>query len=147
MAEGFEFSVDGLEELERDLKKAVEIAPVQVEKTLVRLAKKYKKSAKEKAESELKHVDRDGGKEKYAIKNKWGHKLVGDRLGAAALVWNSAPHFHLIEDGHQLVRGGRVIGFVPGKHIMERTRNEYEDIVPEEFEKMADDILGECDLN
>ena len=68
-------------------------------------------------------------------------------MGAAALVWNSAPHFHLIEDGHQLVRGGRVIGFVPGKHIMERTRNEYEDIVPEEFEKMADDILGECDLN
>ena len=33
MAEGFEFSDDGLEELERDLKKAVEIAPVQVEKT------------------------------------------------------------------------------------------------------------------
>lgn len=147
MAEGFEFSIEGLEELERDLRKAVEIAPVQVEETLVKIAKEFKASAKKKAESDLKHVDRDSGSEKYAIGRKWGHKLVGDRLGAAALVWNSAPHFHLVEDGHQLVRGGRVIGFVPGKHIMEKTQNEYKDIVPERFEKMVDDILGECGLN
>ena len=72
---------------------------------------------------------------------------MGDRLGAAALVWNSAPHFHLVENGHQLVRNGRAIGFVPGKHIMEKTRNDYKEIVPERFEKMLNDILEESDLD
>lgn len=147
MAEGFEFSFEGLEELQRDLEKAVQKAPVQAEKTLIKLAKEFKASAKERAERDTEHVKREAGEENKAISERWGHKLVGDRLGAAALVWNSAPHFHLVENGHQLVRGGHVIGFVPGKHIMEKTRNDYKDIVLERLEKMIDDILEESDLN
>ena len=46
MAEGFEFSFDGLEELQRDLEKAVQKAPAQAEKTLIELAKEFKKSSK-----------------------------------------------------------------------------------------------------
>ena len=64
-----------------------------------------------------------------------------------ALIWNSARHFHLIENGHNLVKNGQIIGFVPGKHIMEKTRNDYKDIVPEKFEEMLDDILRESDLD
>lgn len=147
MAENLEFNFEGLEELEEDLRKAIKQAPAQVEETLIDLAKKFKKSAKKKANKELKHAKREGDKKKYAISKRWGHKVVDDNLGAAALIWNSAPHFHLVENGHQLVRGGRVVGFVPGKHIMEKTRNDYKDIVPERFEKMVDDILKESDLN
>lgn len=147
MAEGFEFSFDGLEKLERDLEKAVTKAPLQAKKTLKKLAKEFKTSAAERAETELNHLDRTGEDQKKAIGEKWGSKIVDDRLGMAALVWNSAPHFHLIENGHNLVRGGHVIGFVPGKHIMENTRNDYKDIVPERFEKMVDDILKESGLN
>lgn len=147
MAEGFEFSFDGLEELERDLEKAVRKAPAQAEETLLELAKEFKKSAKKRAKTELKPHDREGEQKKKAIERKWGHKLVGDNLGAAVLVWNSAPHFHLVENGHQLVRNGHAIGFVEGKHIMEKTRNDYKDIVPERFEKMVDDILKESGLN
>lgn len=147
MADSFEFSFEGLEEFQRDLEKAIKKAPAQAEETLIELAKDFKKSAKKKANAELKTHERKEDQKKKAIRRKWGHKLVDDGLGAAALVWNSAPHFHLIENGHQLVRGGRVIGFVPGKHIMEKTRNEYEDIVPERFEKMVDDILRESDLD
>ncbi len=147
MAESFEFIFEGMEELQRDLEKAVQMAPVQAEKTLLKLAKEFKASAKERAERDTEHVKREAGEEKKAISQRWGHKLVGDRSGAAALVWNSAPHFHLVEDGHQLVRGGRVIGFVPGKHIMEKTRTDYKDIVPERFKKMVDEILKESDLD
>lgn len=147
MAEGFEFSFEGMEELARDLEKAVNIAPLQAKKTLKRLAKEFKASAAERAEVELNHADRTGEGQKKSIGEKWGSKIVDDRLGMAALVWNSAPHFHLIENGHNLVRGGNVIGFVQGKHIMEKTRNDYKDIVPERFEKMADKILKESGLN
>lgn len=147
MADNFEFSFDGLEEFQHALEKAIQKAPAQAEQTLLEVAKEFKASAKRKANSELKHVKREGDDKKWAIKRRWGHKQVDDRLGATVLVWNSAPHFHLVENGHNLVRGGRVIGFVPGKHIMEKTRHEYEDIVPERFEKMIEDVLKESGLD
>ena len=92
-------------------------------------------------------VKREGEEQGKAISEKWGHKKVGDNLGMAVLVYNSARHFHLIEDGHNLVKNGKTIGFVPGKHIMEKTRNEYKDIVTEKFQKMTDDILKEGGLD
>lgn len=147
MEGGFNFDVEGLEELERDLEKAIKKCPIYAGETLKELAKEFKNSAKKKANSELKHTKREGDNKKKAISRKWGHKLIDEGLGMTALIWNSARHFHLVENGHQLVRGGRVIGFVPGKHIMEKTRNDYKDIVPERFEKMVDDILKESDLN
>ena len=52
MAAGFEFEVQGLEELEKDLTEAIRKCPVQAEKTLLKLAKKFKKSAKQRAETE-----------------------------------------------------------------------------------------------
>lgn len=147
MALDFEFSFNGLEEFQRDLEKAIQKAPAQAEETLIDLAKDFKKSAKKRAKKETKHTKREGDNKKWAIERKWGHKRVDDGLGMAVMVWNSAPHFHLIENGHQLVRNGRVIGFVPGKHIMEKTQNDYKDIVPERFEKMVDDILKESGFN
>lgn len=141
------FEIYDLEELEEDLKKAIKKAPAQAEETLLKLAKDFKKSAKKKANAELKPHKREEEQEKKAIKRKWGHEVVDDNIGATALVWNSARHFHLIENGHNLVKKGRPIGFVPGKHIIERTKNEYEDIVPQRFQQMIDDILKECDLD
>lgn len=90
---------------------------------------------------------RQGLKAGRDILNACDTIIIGARHGITALVWNSARHFHLIENGHNLVRGGRIVGFVPGKHIMEKTRNEYENIVPQRFEEMIDEILKEGDLN
>lgn len=147
MAESFEFRIDGLEELQKDLEKAIKRYPTQAEDTLKSLAKKFKKSAKKKAEAELKPHNRADRDNKKAIKAKWGTKIVGENQGMAALVYNSARHFHLVENGHNLVKGGRVIGFVAGKHIMEKTRDDYEDIIPKEFQEMVDHILRESDLD
>jgi hypothetical protein len=147
MAQGFEFKVEGLEELQRDLENAVKKCPAQAQETLKQLSKEFKASAKKKADAELRHVKRVGDEQKKAIRAKWGTKIVDDYLTATALIWNSAKHFHLVENGHELVKDGKAIGFVPGKHIMEKTRNEYKDIVPERFERMIEEILKEGDLN
>lgn len=147
MSSEFEFEFEGLEELERDLTKAIKACPTKAEDTLKDIAKDFKKSAKKRANSELKPHERTGGDKNKAIKRKWGHKLVDENMGATALVYNSARHYHLIENGHNLVKGGQIIGFVPGKHIMEKTRNEYENIVPQRFEQMVDDILKGSDLD
>ncbi len=146
MAEGFEFNIDGLEELQQDLEKAIKKAPAQAEETLLSIAKDFKNSAKKRADTTLHHKKRKGDDAKKAIKKKWGHKLVGDSVGMAVMVWNSAPHFHLVENGHNLVRGGHTVGFVEGKHIMEKTQNDYKNVVPERFQKMVDDILRENSL-
>lgn len=147
MAEGFEFDVEGLEELEKDLEKAVGKCPVQVEATLKKLARNFKKSAQKRAEVELLPHERKEEEKKKSINKKWGSKIVDESVGMTALIWNSARHFHLIENGHNLVKGGRIIGFVSGKHIMEKTKNEFKEIVPKTFEKMVEDILKESDLN
>lgn len=147
MSSEFEFEFEGLEELEKDLTKAIKACQTKAEDTLKDIAKDFKKSAKKRANSELKPHERTGGDKNKAIKRKWGHKLVDENMGATALVYNSARHYHLIENGHNLVKGGQIIGFVPGKHIMEKTRNEYENIVPQRFEQMVDDILKGSDLD
>jgi len=147
MSSEFEFEFEGLEELEKDLTKAIKACPTKAEDTLKDIAKDFKKSAKKRANSELKPHERTGGDKNKAIKRKWGHKLVDENMGATALVYNSARHYHIIENGHNLVKGGQIIGFVPGKHIMEKTRNEYENIVPQRFEQMVDDILKGSDLD
>lgn len=146
-AYSFEFDIEGIEELQRDLQKAIRKCPVQAEETLKDIAIELKKTAKKRARSEFKKHEREGQQKKYAIKRKWGSKIVDKNNGMTALVWNSARHFHLLENGHNIVRGGRVVGFVPGKRIMEKTRNDFKDVVPERFQEMVDNILRESDLD
>lgn len=107
------------------------------------LGKEFKNSAKKRAKAELKeHPHRTAREEKFAIAKKWGTKFLGEDTGMAVLVYNSAPHFHLVEQGHNLVsKNGTTLGFVPGKHVMEKTRQEYEDIVPERFKEMIETQL------
>lgn len=146
LAQGLDFDMDGLEGLQHDLERAIKKCPVQARGTLKDLSKEFKQSAKKLANTELKAHKREGDGRKEAIKAKWGSKVIEEGVGMTALVWNSARHFHLVENGHNLVRGGRVVGFVPGKHIMEKTRSEYNGIVPERFQQMVDNVLRGCNL-
>jgi len=150
MADGWasscDFRIEGLEELERDLTKVVKRCPAQARETLKDLGNDFKKSAKKRAKADLKSHKRKEGQEKKAISKKWGSKVVDESVGMTALVYNSARHFHLVELGHQLIKNGQVVGFVEGKHIMKKTREQYENIVPERFEEMIDDILKGCNL-
>ena len=60
----------------------------------------------------------------------------------------SDQHVHtVVENGHNLVRGGQVVGWVPGKHMMEQTRNEYQDVIPERFEKQIEFFDAHKDIS
>lgn len=108
---------------------------------LRKIANDFKKSCKAKAPDGM--TSKDASKK---IRKKFGTRMQEDGATTLVLVFNSARHFHLVENGHNLVRGGRTVGFVPGKHMMEQTRNEYQDIIPQRFEKLCDEVLRGHDL-
>lgn len=141
IASEFDFNLEGLDELREDLEKAITKCPVQAKETLKQLGKEFRKTAYHNANAVLKPHTRAKDDKKGSIKRKWDSKVIDEGLGATALIWNSARHFHLIENGHNIVRGDQIVGFAPGKHIMEKTREDYKEVVPERFEQMIDDIL------
>lgn len=138
----FDFTIEGLDELERDLSAAIEEYPATMKAGLKDIAKDFRKSVRARTPDGKDHK----GDAKTKLRKKFGIKMLDDGVASAALVYNSARHFHLVENGHNLVRGGRTVGFVPGKHMMEQTRNEYESIVPDRFEDLCDAALRRHDL-
>ena len=133
----FNFSMEGMEELERDLGEAMKRYPRTMENGLINIARSFKRSAIERTPDGNNHKGDDSTK----LRKNFGMKAYRMGMASLVLVYNSAPHFHLVEDGHELISHGEFAGFVPGKHMMEKTRNEYEDIVPERFEALCDQIL------
>lgn len=136
MAGNLNLEIEGLEEFERDLMKAINKSPTEARTTLRKTANAFRKSAKKRTpDSGIAHEKK--------LKKKYGVKIKEKGVDMTALVYNSAPHYHLVERGHNLVKNGKTIGFVTGQHMMEKTKNEFEGIVPEEFEKMIDKVLRE----
>lgn len=138
----FNFTMEGMEELERDLTEAINEYPVTMREGLKDIAKDFRKSVRAKTPDGNSHK----GDARTKLRRKFGIKMMEDGVASLALVYNSARHFHLVENGHNLVRGGQTVGFVPGKHMMEQTRNEFEGVVPERFEKLCDKVLRGHDL-
>ncbi len=138
----FNFLMEGIDDLEKDLRDAIGEYPVTMKEGLKNIAKDFRKSVRARTPDGTSHK----GDASTKLRRKFGIKMVDDGVASAALVYNSARHFHLVENGHNLVRGGQTVGFVPGKHMMERTQNEYENIVPERFEELCDETLRRHDL-
>lgn len=138
----FNFTMEGIDELEKDLREAIGEYPVTMRAGLKDIAKDFRKSVRARTPDGNNHK----GDASTKLRRKFGIKMLEDGVASVALVYNSARHFHLVENGHNLVRGGQTVGFVPGKHMMEQTRNEYENIVPERFEELCDEALRRHDL-
>lgn len=111
-----------------------------------------------------KHLNRTGNKLKkivrantpnspYAHRHKlaksWKSEIKG--LNADELEYqlrNTAPHYHLVERGHVLKTAkGKTIGFVQGKHFLEKSIAEFqaENIAEKEFDKLAKDLAKKID--
>ena len=137
----FEFELEGLDELESDLRFAMEEYRKAMRSGLRKIANDFKKSCKGRTPDGK--TSKDASKK---LRRKFGTRTKVEGDTTLALVYNSARHFHLVENGHNLVRGEQVVGWVPGKHMMEQTRNEYQDIVPERFEQLRNEVFRRHDL-
>ena len=85
-------------------------------------------------------VSKHSGKLKDGVK-----KHIGSKGGYAAVRadYKIAPHTHLIENGHKIVRDGKIVGWVSGKHMYRNALNEMIDEIQQDAEKMLSGLVGD----
>lgn len=109
----------------------------------------------------LRNIDVDTNEETGRLRDAC-YLAIGSEGGYAAVRndHRKAPHAHLVEFGHKLVKGaktkegkfgqtvkvkgsGRVIGWVNGKHMYRNAMNEMESELTQDAERMIDSLVGE----
>lgn len=128
---------EGLTEFQEDL---LEVAQKKLPKETFKMVRKAGNKLNTYAKREARSaVDHSSGTGNYYKGFKRG-KVFKDKEGRIVVrAINSAPHAHLIEYGYRLVRGGKVIGYVPGRLIMSAAAKNYDR--SGEFEKIISDEL------
>lgn len=58
-------------------------------------------------------------------------------------VYSNSPHGHLIEDGHDVVRGGKLVGHVSGREVFAEAAEKFEEEFGKDCEDMIDEMIGE----
>lgn len=67
-----------------------------------------------------------------------------DKKNNSIRVYGRSPHAHLIEYGHrQVSKNGVESGFVEGKHVFEKAKNEFESEFNSDCEKFISDVVVE----
>lgn len=112
----------------------------------------------------LRNIDRDTEARTGHLREAC-YKHIGSDGGYAAVRndYKKAPHAHLVENGHRLIKGaktkegkhgqqvnikgsGRVIGWVNGKHMYRNAMNELDGELNQDAENMAEEMLKEAGL-
>ncbi|MGE8080507.1 HK97 gp10 family phage protein [Peribacillus loiseleuriae] len=115
--------IQGLTEFQRDLMEVAQNRlPREMPKIMRKIGSKARTQVARKARSEVKKVTGN-----YHKKWKRGKVFKGSNGETVVRVINSSPHAHLIEEGHRMVTpGGREVGFVPGKKVLEKGMRDFE---------------------
>ena len=133
------FDITELTNFEKNLVKlAHETMPKETKKFLREAGTKLRKKTLSKAKQKVK---KDTG---YYFKSiKRGKVYIYKVNGALSIrVYSSAPHAHLIEDGHrQVTKDGREVGFVQGKHIFEDSEKQFAGEYYNDIQKLIDNVL------
>lgn len=136
------FNLNGFTELQDSLQKAIKKYPDMGAERLENISKDFKKRV---IQITKQSVDSHTGK---LIKGFKLDKMRGFGVNMEKDFRGTAPHFHLIENGHnQITKDGRNVGWVPGRLIVKQARDEFADKMPQEMQKLIEDITRECGLN
>lgn len=132
--------IHGLDEFKDAIAEVKKRYPDRAEAELRKLGNMLKKKSIQRTPS-------SNEEHKYKLKKSYHlsqTKQVGSTLYAE--FWNSSPHFHLIERGHRIVdKNGKVHGFQPGVHMVEKSTEELNNEMPEELRKWLDEVYKELD--
>ncbi|AWZ50025.1 hypothetical protein C3495_14370 (plasmid) [Clostridiaceae bacterium 14S0207] len=129
-----EFKFNGLDEIMEEFKEAERKVPDVSEKVLKKGMNKARKLSKEK------HNGKTGRKHINSSYKILPIEFESD--GMNIKMTNTRPNFHLVERGHRLVtKNGKEIGFVQGKHMVERSMEEMEEEFPKMLKKEIKKIL------
>lgn len=129
------FSTNDLEDLEKEVLKLAKKYPKEAKKFLRKQGNKLKAKVKKKAKSKIGTKTGDYLK---GFKRGKVYKYKGEE--DTVRVYNSMSHAHLIEDGHIIKdKTGKEHGFKKGEHILEESRKDFQD----EFIKAADKFIDE----
>ena len=67
-----------------------------------------------------------------------------DKKNNSIRVYGGSPHAHLIEYGHrQVSKNGVETGFVEGKHVFEKAKNEFEPEYNKDCEQFLNEVVEE----
>lgn len=128
----------GLTEFQKDL---LEVAQQKLPRETVKIMRKTGSKARTHVARKARRLVK---KQTGLYHKKWkrGRVFKGENGEWVVRVYNSAPHAHLIEDGHrQVTKDGKVVGFVRGKKVLDKGMKEFDD--SGQFEQMLGDWLDD----
>lgn len=128
------FNIDGLDNFEKEL---VRILEQKYPKELKRFMRKQANDVKIQAVEDT-PVDEGVLVKGWKVSTK--HKKNKNEITGE--IKNTAPHAHLIENGHELVNGG----WWEGKHMLEKAVEKKKSEFEKELHIFLDDVLGELKL-
>lgn len=137
---GFDFEVEGIEDYHKALQTAIRKAPDIAEDRLRKLSLRFRRAVVKKTKERTKE---------HSGKLTKGYKLgkiEGRGIGIHRDFVGKAPHFHLVEKGHNKVYKGKNVGWVEGKFMVADTIKEFGDEVAKETIELLNDILEAGDL-
>ncbi|MBQ9607644.1 MAG: hypothetical protein IJV16_10805 [Lachnospiraceae bacterium] len=141
-----QITVEGLDELQKDLERLISKYPDKAGELLKKDARDFRKAYIKNVRGKVKRAS-NRSKSLTKIKNVKIYPIQGYGKKQSIDVGATSPHFHLFERGHVLYPFGKgPSGFVPGRFVMEESINEYEDKMPETARKMYDKLLQEANL-
>lgn len=130
-----DYEFRGLDELRAIFVAAANQYPYESEKKLLGIGNKFRREV-------IKKTPDSGKQNKSKLRKKYKTEIKGYGEYMQLNFWSNAPHFHLIERGHKnIAKDGREYGFTPGIHMVERTVQEFEEVVPQEVEKFLDKVI------
>ena len=141
-----QITVSGLEELSRGLENLVNRYPDKAGDLLRKSALEFRKKYVHSVRANVKHSS-GRGKSLTKLGTTKVYPIQGMGKKQYVDIGSTAPHFHLYERGHTMVTpGGRTVGRVEGRKMMEKTVEEYNDKLPDLAKDMIDALLKEGGL-
>lgn len=152
------FEIYGFDAFEKTLFNMIEVKfPQEVEKVILQIAERlYDKAVARTPVGDGYHYRNWRGKRRRrkkpkskVLKNRWKIGKVRRKRGEWYIeVKNSAPHAHLIEDGHKIKnrKDGPVLGFVPGQKMLQISVKEIEAELPGHLRGWLDRMMRELEL-